>query len=164
MGKRGRKPKAERKGYFYEEQEQAVIDYLNTYDDSIREKIFNETLKPAFTKMVESIIRRYNLYVPDEEFQETFDDTMSFLLTKIEHFNTGDSETGITDYIRSVMTNFKNDKETPASKKAKKILNVINKTIDGYNVDVIASGMKNGKFVKLKYNLFHANYMYCRIY
>lgn len=72
--------------------------------------------------------------------------------TKIECFNTGDSETGITDYIRSVMTNFKNDKETPASKKAKKILNVIKKTIDGYNVDVIASGVKNGKFVKFDNN------------
>jgi hypothetical protein len=37
--------------------------------------------------MIESIIRRYNLYLPDEIFQETFDDTLSFLLTKIHHFN-----------------------------------------------------------------------------
>ena len=36
--------------------------------------------------MIESIIRRYNLYPPDEIFQETFDDTLSFLLTKIEHY------------------------------------------------------------------------------
>ena len=87
MAKRGRKPKAERKGYFYETQEQAVIDYINTYDDTKREKIFNDILLPAFTKMVESIIRRYNLYVPDEEFQETFDDTMSFMLTKLNNFS-----------------------------------------------------------------------------
>ena len=31
MAKRGRKPKNERKGYFYEEQEQAVIDYAAVY-------------------------------------------------------------------------------------------------------------------------------------
>lgn len=37
--------------------------------------------------MIESIIRRYNLYVPDEYFEETFTDTMSFLMTKIEKFN-----------------------------------------------------------------------------
>ena len=37
--------------------------------------------------MTESIIRRYNLYPPDENFEETFDDTMSFLMTKIENFN-----------------------------------------------------------------------------
>ena len=36
--------------------------------------------------MIESIIRRYSLYVDDEEFQETFDDTMSFLMTKIMSF------------------------------------------------------------------------------
>ena len=38
-------------------------------------------------KMTESIIRRYNLYIPDETFQETFDDAMSFLMTKINNFD-----------------------------------------------------------------------------
>lgn len=87
MGKRGRKPLNKRKGYFYEEQEQAVKDYLNADDKEEKDKIFNKWLKPAFTKMIESIIRRYNLYPPDENFQETFDDTISFLMTKIENFN-----------------------------------------------------------------------------
>lgn len=75
-----------RKGYFYEREENAVVDYIKT--DSIEEKnkIFNEILFPAFTKMVESIIRRYKLYVPDEEFNQTFDDTISYLLTKISNF------------------------------------------------------------------------------
>lgn len=105
MAKRGRKPKSERKGYFYEEQEQAVIDYLNTFDDKIREEIFNTTLKPAFTKMVESIIRRYNLYVPDEEFQETFDDVMSFMLTKLNNFN-ADKGTKAYSYCGTICKNY----------------------------------------------------------
>ena len=105
MAKRGRKPKSERKGYFYEEQEQAVIDYLNTFDDKIREEIFNTTLKPAFTKMVESIIRRYNLYVPDEEFQETFDDTMSFMLTKLNNFS-ADKGTKAYSYCGTICKNY----------------------------------------------------------
>ena len=67
MAKRGRKPKNERKGYFYEEQEQAVIDYINAYAAEEKARIFNEILSPAFTKMVESIIRRYNLYVPEQD-------------------------------------------------------------------------------------------------
>jgi uncharacterized membrane protein YheB (UPF0754 family) len=75
--KRGRKPSKERKGYFYEEQEKAVADYILTDDEKKKNEIFNTILKPAFTKMIESIIRRYNLYPPDEEFQETFDDTIS---------------------------------------------------------------------------------------
>jgi hypothetical protein len=86
MGKRGRKAGKDRKGYFYEQEEQAVIDYVSSDDQVEKNRIYLECLQPAFTKMIESIIRRYNLYLPDEIFQETFDDTMSFLLTKIEHF------------------------------------------------------------------------------
>lgn len=85
--KRGRKPSKERKGYFYEIQEQAVVDYLSTDDELEKNRIFNEILKPAFTKMIESIIRRYSLYPPQEEFVETFDDTMSFLMTKLSCFD-----------------------------------------------------------------------------
>ena len=82
MAKRGRK----RKGYFYEEQEQAVVDYILAQTKEEKDKIFNMWLLPAFTKMVESIIRRYKLYLPDEEFDETFNDTISFLMTKIEKY------------------------------------------------------------------------------
>lgn len=85
--KRGRKPSKERKGYFYEREEEAVVNYLSTDDDYEKNKIYGEILKPAFTKMIESIIRRYNLYPPDEEFQQTFDDTMSFLMTKLSCFD-----------------------------------------------------------------------------
>lgn len=85
--KRGRKPSGKRKGYFYEEEEKAFVEYLNAKDKETKDFIFNSRLLPAFTKMTESIIRRYNLYPPDEEFQETFDDTMSFLITKIDNFN-----------------------------------------------------------------------------
>ena len=87
MAKRGRKPSAERKGYFYEEEESAFVKYLTTENYKEKNEIFNNILFPAFTKMIESIIRRYNLYPPEETFQETFDDTISFLLSKIEHFD-----------------------------------------------------------------------------
>lgn len=85
MAKRGRKPK-ERKGYFYEKEEQAIIDYIATNDSSEKNRIFNSVLLPALTKMIESIIRRYKLFVPDEEFPQTFNDTISYLLTKINNF------------------------------------------------------------------------------
>ena len=84
--KRGRKPK-EKKGYFYENEEQAVTDYINSKSPEEKNKIFVSTLYPAFTKMIESIIRRYKLYPPDECFDETFNDTISFLMTKIDKFN-----------------------------------------------------------------------------
>ena len=67
------------KGYFYQKQEDAFVDYIKATSLRERNQIFNEYLYPAFTKMVESIIRRYNLYIPDEEFSDTFNDTISFL-------------------------------------------------------------------------------------
>ena len=85
MAKRGRKPK-ERKGYFYEEEENAIVQYINEDDVNEKNKIFNTVLYPALTKMIESIIRRYKLFVPDEEFDQNFSDTISYLLTKINHF------------------------------------------------------------------------------
>ena len=85
MAKRGRKPK-EKKGYFYETEEEAIVRYINETDIIEKNKIFNNVLYPAFTKMIESIIRRYKLFVPDEEFEQNFNDTISYLFTKINHF------------------------------------------------------------------------------
>lgn len=86
--KRGRKPNPNKKNYYFgQAEEQAVVDYILTDDETEKNKIFNTTLKPAFTKMIESIIRRYNLYAQDEEFNETFDDTISFLMTKLSCFD-----------------------------------------------------------------------------
>lgn len=95
MAKRGRKPGKARKGYWHEEEENAFVDYLKADTKEEKEKIFKEKLLGPFTKMTESIIRRYNLYPPDEYFKETFDDTMSFLMTKIENFK---PESGYKSY------------------------------------------------------------------
>lgn len=85
MAKRGRKPK-ERKGYFYEKEENAIIQYINEEDTVEKNRVFNEIIYPALTKMIESIIRRYKLFIPDEDFDQNFNDTISYLLTKINHF------------------------------------------------------------------------------
>ena len=85
MAKRGRKPK-ERKGYFYESEEDAIIQYIQETDIVLKNNIFNHVLYPALTKMIESIIRRYKLFIPDEDFDQNFNDTISYLLTKINNF------------------------------------------------------------------------------
>ena len=85
MAKRGRKPK-ERKGYFYEKEETAIIQYIHEENIEEKNRIFNTVIYPALTKMIESIIRRYKLFIPDEDFSQNFNDTISYLLTKIHHF------------------------------------------------------------------------------
>ena len=74
--------------YFGEEQEQAVVRYLESENEDEKNKIFNEYLREPLKIMVESIIRRYKLYRKDYEFEEIHTDTMSFLMTKISKFDT----------------------------------------------------------------------------
>lgn len=87
--------KSTQKTYFGEEQEQAVVKYLSTDSEIEKNKIFNEYLREPLNIMVESIIRRYKLYRKDYEFEDLHADTMSFLITKIDKF---DSEKNYKSY------------------------------------------------------------------
>jgi len=79
--------KRTQKIYFGEEQEQAVVRYLESESEIENNKIFNEYLREPLIIMVESIIRRYKLYRKDFDFNEVHTDTMSFLITKISKFD-----------------------------------------------------------------------------
>jgi hypothetical protein len=79
--------KRTQKIYFGEDQEKAVVNYLESTDEAEKNKIFNEYLREPLIIMVESIIRRYKLYRKDMEFEEIHNDTMSFLITKISKFD-----------------------------------------------------------------------------
>ena len=86
--KRGRKPNPNKKnGYFCDEEEKAFREYVESSDQRTKDRIFSQKLYPAFTKMIESIIRRYGLFCPSEDFSDTFNDTMSFLITKVNNFD-----------------------------------------------------------------------------
>lgn len=85
--KRGRKPNPNKTNmYFSDREEEAFREYCSSTDEVFKNKIFNEILHPAFTKMVESIIRRYILFTPGEDFQDTFNDAMGHLISKVKHF------------------------------------------------------------------------------
>ncbi len=79
--------KRTQKIYFGEDQEKAVIRYIETESEEEKNKIFNEYLKEPLEIMVESIIRRYKLYRKGFVFHDLHTDTMSFLITKINKFD-----------------------------------------------------------------------------
>jgi len=85
--KRGRKRKNEM--YFGPDEEEAVVNFLESTDELERNLIFNEWLKAPLDKMIESIIRRYKLYRKGETFEELHGDTVSFLMTKVHKFEVG---------------------------------------------------------------------------
>ena len=79
--------KKNEKFYFGEEQEDAVRKFLKSKNLKLRNKIYREKLEYPLGKMVESIIRRYKLYRKGMEYQEIYDDTLSFLFSKVDKFN-----------------------------------------------------------------------------
>ena len=87
VNKRGRKRKNDM--YFGPDEEEAVIRFLESEDETERNLIFNEYLKAPLDKMIESIIRRYKLYRKGETFEDLHTDTLSFLMTKVHKFETG---------------------------------------------------------------------------
>lgn len=92
FAKKGRKKKSESSEqsngmYFGERQEQAVLDYLSCPDPLKKDKIFKTELKKPLDKMIESIIRRYKLYVKNYTFEDLHSDTFSFLMTKMDKFD-----------------------------------------------------------------------------
>lgn len=117
--KRGRKPNPNKKIYFGEEEEKAFVEYVNSTDQTFRDRIFAQKLYYPFTKMIESIIRRYNLFTPDEDFEETFFDTMSFLITKINNFDTSKNYKAYS-YCGTICKNYLILKRTQYTKKIQK--------------------------------------------
>lgn len=120
--KRGRKPgSTTTKNYFGPEEEQAFQEYLLTSVQGEKDKIFNTKLRPAFTKMIESIIRRYNLFTPYEEFEDTFNDTMSFLATKASNFKPGKGKKAYS-YCGTICKNYLINKRQTTMKRDNKFL------------------------------------------
>lgn len=126
--KRGRKPgskASENKNYFGPEEEQAFQDYLLSSDREERDKIFNTKLRFPFTKMIESIIRRYNLFTPYEDFNDTFNDTMSFLATKAANFKPGKGKKAYS-YCGTICKNYLINKRQTTMKRDNKFLSYDN--------------------------------------
>jgi DNA-directed RNA polymerase specialized sigma24 family protein len=103
---RPRKPKEQRTGYyFYTDEENAVIEYINTDSAKKKNELFESTLKPAFTRMFEIIIRRYfSSNIKPDEFTEAFNDTMSHVIEKMVGFK--NKKGRAFSYLQTIAKNF----------------------------------------------------------
>lgn len=97
--------KRTQKNYFGEDQEKAVIRFLQSESEQEKNKIFNEYLKVPLDIMVESIIRRYKLYRKDFTFHDLHVDTMSFLATKVHKFNPEENKKAYS-YFGTICKNY----------------------------------------------------------
>lgn len=117
--KRGRKPK--KKGYFVEEQEKAFRDFLTCENKIEKNRIFDREIYPALCKMIECLIRRYYLFSVDESYEDTFYDTLSFLITKIHNFDPN-KECKAYSYCGTICKNYLILRRTQSIKKRDKFL------------------------------------------
>ena len=101
--KRGRK--ATTTNYFDVREEDAVKAFLLEDDYEKRNKIYNEFLKDPLDKMISSIIRRYKLYRKDMDFREIHVDTHSFLITKVDKFQTAKNKKAYS-YFGTICKNY----------------------------------------------------------
>jgi hypothetical protein len=84
---RKRKPK-EKKQYFTQDTEDAIIEYLSTTNTHIRNKIYNERIKYAFHKLTENIIHTFKFYYTEvETIAELQHEVTAFLLEKLHLYN-----------------------------------------------------------------------------
>lgn len=75
------------KRYWFQEQEKAIVDYINSQDIEEKNKIYSKHLYKPMSKLIENIIFTYKLFRSDVEVKELQVDCMSFLITKIDKFN-----------------------------------------------------------------------------
>jgi hypothetical protein len=84
---RKRKPK-EKKQYFTQDTEDAIIAYLAETDPIKRNKIYNERIDYGFHKLTENIIHTFKFYYTEvETITELQHEVTSFLLEKLHLYN-----------------------------------------------------------------------------
>lgn len=84
---RKRKPK-EKKQYFTQDTEDAIIEYLAETDPHKRNKIYNERIDYSFHKLTENIIHTFKFYYTEvETISELQHEVTSFLLEKLHLYN-----------------------------------------------------------------------------
>lgn len=100
--------------YFGEFQEEKVREYLLEPEQHIRSQIYNEHLEYPLKKMVESIMNTYKLYSSRMPYQELFDDTLSFLHSKMFMFKPEKNKKAYSYYgtiIKRRLQNRKKDED-----------------------------------------------------
>ena len=78
-----RRPKTKNQ-YFTADTEEAIIEYLNTTDERLRNKIYNERIWYGFHKLTENIIHTFKFYYTEvDTIAELQHEVTAFLLEKL---------------------------------------------------------------------------------
>ena len=74
--------------YFTQDTEDAIVEYNNTTDFELKDKIYRERIHYAFFKLTENIIHTFKFYYTEvDNIQDLQHEVITFLLSKIHLFN-----------------------------------------------------------------------------
>lgn len=100
--------------YFAEKEEQAVIDYINSDSLEEKNKIYNEILIEPFRKMIQSILRRYPIYIGNYNMEEVESNALTHLIEHMVKFNPNKitksgNKTKAFSYCQTIIRNYYKD-------------------------------------------------------
>ena len=75
--------------YFTKDTENAIVEYNETDDELLREKIFREKIHAPLDKLVENIINRFKFPYVDSNFEDIKAQVLSFLVLNLGKFTKG---------------------------------------------------------------------------
>jgi len=85
--KRGRKSK---RLYFTEDTELAIVEYLASDDQHLRNRIYNDRIHHSFYKLAENLIHTFKFYYTEvDDLEDLKHEVICFLLEKLHYFKAG---------------------------------------------------------------------------
>lgn len=106
--------KRNKKPYFAEREENAVVEYINTKSVERRHQIYNDILRLPFKKMIESILRKYPIHIGNYDMHEVESNALSHLIEHMIKFNPNKinkkgNKTKAFSYCQTIVRNFYKD-------------------------------------------------------
>jgi hypothetical protein len=101
--------------YWTKEQEDAIVDYINTEDQELRHKIYENHLHESFKKLIENIYYTFHFYTTLPDFDNQQEDLLSYILERIEKFQPSYNKKAFS-YFGTVVKNWLIQKSTKSKK------------------------------------------------
>lgn len=100
--------------YFAEKQEQAVIDYIRSDSQEDKNRIYNEFLLVPFTKMIQSILRKYPIHIGNYDMAEVESNALTHLIDQMVKYNPdtitkSGEKTKAYSYCQTIIRNYYKD-------------------------------------------------------
>lgn len=119
--------------YFSQDTEDAILEYIQSTDQVLRNRLYETRINRPFNKLVENLIHKYKFYHYDVSYEDTKHEVITFLIEKLNKFNPANGKA--YSYFTIVGRNYliAKNKGNYNSKKTKEEVNAIDENRDVIN-------------------------------